>query len=116
MKKVYWPYLVPFLVFIVLTYAGSWFLKSFQLTNQSLENLRTGDIPEEILKDLQLLEGQKFTKKNEFLYAVERHIGKELTDQHKDSIVKQAEIPYGVYIFYPIKTLIVGIFLYYYRS
>lgn len=47
MKKVYWPYLIPFLVFLVLTYAGSW-------------------------------------------------------------------IPHGTYIFYPIKTLIVGIFLYYY--
>jgi len=24
MKKIYWPYIVPFLVFLVLTYAGSW--------------------------------------------------------------------------------------------
>jgi CAAX prenyl protease-like protein len=114
MKKLYWPYLVPFLVFLVLTYAGSWFLKSFHLTKKSLENLRTVDIPEEILKDLQLLEEQKFTKEREFLDAVEKQIGKELTDQYKDSIVKQAEIPYGIYLFYPIKTLLVGMFLYYY--
>jgi CAAX prenyl protease-like protein len=114
MKKAYWPYLVPFLVFLVLTYAGSWFFKTFQLTRQSLENLRTVDIPDEILKDLQILEGQQFTNESKFLDAVEKQIGKEFTEQYKDSIVKQAEIPYGTYIFYPIKTLIVGIFLYYY--
>lgn len=114
MKKTYWPYLVPFLAFLVLTYAGAWFFKSFQLTKHSLENLQTVDIPEEILKGLHLLEEQKFTKKSEFLDAVEKQIGKELTDQDKDAILKQAEISYGTYIFYPIKTLLVGFFLYFY--
>lgn len=49
MKKEYWPYLIPFIVFLVLTYAGSW-------------------------------------------------------------------IPHGTYLLYPVKTLIVGALLYYYRK
>ncbi len=49
MKSIYWPYVVPFIVFLVLTYAGSW-------------------------------------------------------------------LPHGTYILYPIKTLVVGALLYYYRK
>lgn len=115
MKK-YWPYLVPFLVFLVLTYAGSGVLVNFKLIDQALQSLRDNGIPDEIVNRLQLLEGQEFTKKQDFWQAVETQIGKDATTQYKKLITKHAEIPYGAYIFYPLKTLLVAALLYYYRK
>ena len=116
MNKQYWPYLVPFLVFLVLTYAGSGLLVNFKLTNQSLENLRNNGLSDEVVNRLRLLEEQEFAKKQDFWEAIEKQIGMEAAALHKKLITKQAEIPYGMYIFYPLKTLLVAALLYYYRK
>ncbi len=137
MKKDSWPYLVPFLAFLLLTYAGTWILFSFTLTGASFEELRNANvsggfferveqflsdsgqqkrIPGDVLENLSALKNQEFAKEGEFLIAVEQHIGKEHTATYKKLIVKHAKILHGMYLFYPLKTLIVAALLWYYRK
>ncbi len=63
-------------------------LTIFGLSRLSVGVLRKEDIPDSILEDLTSLENQKFHRKNEFLRAVEEHIGKEQTTQYKELILK----------------------------
>jgi hypothetical protein len=51
---------------------------SFKLTEEHLEKLRHGGIPDGVLEDLEILKGQNFTKDN-FWKAVEKQIGEEET-------------------------------------
>ncbi len=116
MKKSYLPYLIPFIAFLVLTYAGSYLFTSFKLSKSSLEKLRDERISDDILDRLTSLEEQEFAQEREFLSAVEQQIGEEHTSEYKKPIVKHARLSHGTYIFYPIKTLIVAVLLFYYRQ
>jgi hypothetical protein len=65
---------------------------NFKLTKQSLRNLRSEGLPDDILKDLELLAEQGFTKENKFLHAIEEQIGKDYAVRYEDLILKYASI------------------------
>ena len=64
---------------------------SFKLTKQSLKNLGTEGLPDDVLKQLESLDSQEITDKELFLGAVEKQIGKDQTAQYAERILKYAE-------------------------
>jgi hypothetical protein len=68
-----------------------YFLQSLnlKLTKDSMWQLRNGGL-EEIVEDLKPLKHQEFTKEDEFLEAVEHHIGKERTVKYHKQILEAA--------------------------
>ena len=70
---------------------------SFNLTEQSLENLRKEVPHDNIWGNLKALKDQKFKKQNEFLDAVEKKIGIDRTRNYKDLILKHGtKLRYGI--------------------
>lgn len=67
---------------------------SFALTKQTWENLRYRGIPDNTLESLKFLENQEITGESNFLKAVEKQIGSELTVQYKELILKHADKAY----------------------
>ncbi len=63
----------------------------FKITEQSLENLKTEGVPDDVLKKLQILKNQKVTGEEEFLGVLRGTIGDEQTDRFKSLILKHAE-------------------------
>lgn len=64
----------------------------FKLTEQSLEKLEDEGLPVKVLDDLEVLEGEEFTKEDEFLDALEEEIGEEQTAEYKDRILKHTTL------------------------
>jgi membrane-bound serine protease (ClpP class) len=64
---------------------------SIILTTQSLENLRDEGIPGNMLEKLQSLLDEEFTRKTEFLNAVEEQITQAQLERYQDLIWKHAE-------------------------
>lgn len=63
---------------------------SFEITDQTLAQWKTHDIPETILESLADLNHQEFARKHEFLAAVEDRIGAEQTALYTPSLVRYA--------------------------
>lgn len=61
--------------------------QSFKLTEQHLEDLGHGGLPDGVLENLKPLEGRKFTK-DDFWTAVEKQIGEGSTTEYKELILK----------------------------
>jgi len=64
--------------------------KTFQLTKDSMRELRREDLSEGILENLKLLKWQEFANKENFLKALEMQIGKEETARYQEQILKHA--------------------------
>lgn len=62
----------------------------FKLTKQSLNNLRSEGVPEDIVEALKPMKWREF-EKFEFLEAVEKHISREYTVKYQKQILKYAE-------------------------
>ena len=69
---------------------------SFKITEQSLENLKLEDVPDDVLERLQSLENQEFTEEEDFLNKLDETIGDEQTVKFKLSILKHAKIKPGM--------------------
>jgi hypothetical protein len=67
------------------------YISEFKLTEQGLKNLKKEGLPNNILKDLELLKNRKFPTESEFKEAVEKQIGIEQTIRYKDRILKRAK-------------------------
>lgn len=68
----------------------------FKFTKNSIKGLRNEGLPEKIIKELKLLKYYEFFTENEFLEAVEKHIGKKQIFRYKTLILKHAiEKPVG---------------------
>ena len=67
---------------------------SFKLSDSSFQQLQNDKIPDEVLEGLRQLKDREFAGKDELLAAVEKHIGKERTDQYAKLILKRA-LKYG---------------------
>jgi len=63
-----------------------------KITEQSLENMKSEGVPDDILDKLQSLKDQKFTGEKEFLDLLKGKIGDEQADGFKSLILKHAEI------------------------
>ncbi len=63
---------------------------SFGFTGQSLKDLKTRGIPDEILENLRVLKERGFSSEHDFLNAVEKLIGEGHTVKYKDLILKYA--------------------------
>jgi len=59
----------------------------FELTEQSLENMKGQAVPKEILVELEKLKNKKNKKEDIFLNDLEKAIGKEQTVRHKSTIL-----------------------------
>ena len=68
------------------------FNPAFKITEQSLENLKSEDVPDDILEKLQNLKDQEFTEE-EFLDILKITIGDEQTVRFKSLILKYTFIP-----------------------
>ena len=66
--------------------------KAFKITKQSLEKLKSEEVPDEALEDLRGLENQEFTSEEKFLDSLERAIGEQQTNKFKLLILKYARI------------------------
>lgn len=64
----------------------------FRLNSTALKQLEEGDLPADILADLQALKNTKFATEAEFLTAIKEQIGNAPNAQHLESIVKQARM------------------------
>lgn len=62
----------------------------FRLTEQSFDALRDENIPNNLLEKLKPLENEEVADEKEFLNAVQKQIGQELTDCYKILILKHA--------------------------
>ncbi len=65
--------------------------ESFRITQQSLEHLRSEDVPDDVLGKLKSLKNQEVTGKEKFLHKLKETIGEEQTDRFKSSILKHAD-------------------------
>jgi hypothetical protein len=63
----------------------------FKITEQSLENLKSEGVPDDVLEKLQSLKNQEFIGEENFLDKLEETIGDEQTVKFKSSILKHAE-------------------------
>jgi formylglycine-generating enzyme required for sulfatase activity len=63
---------------------------SFEITEQSLDNLRKEGLSSEILEKLEALKDKIFNKNDEFLNAVKQEIGEGKTVEHKEKFLKHA--------------------------
>lgn len=70
---------------------------SFILTRKSISKLRDENLPDEILRALQLLENQEIISINKFLFAIEKQIGKTQLIQYKN-VILQHTIKKNLYI------------------
>lgn len=68
---------------------------SIKLTPQSLKNLKNEGLPDDILEDLSLLIDEEFTRKTEFLNAVEKQIKQSQLGKYHAQIWKHAEKVFG---------------------
>jgi membrane-bound ClpP family serine protease len=68
---------------------------SITLTTQSLENLRNEGLSEDILEELTSLKDRDFTRRTEFLNAVEESIKQAQFGKHQDLIWEHAEKEFG---------------------
>ncbi len=64
----------------------------FEITKESLKNLRKMRIPDKISEDLEVLKNLTFSKKNKFLAAVEERIGKNQLAQYQELIFRYASV------------------------
>lgn len=62
----------------------------FKLTGQSLQNLKSEGVPDEVLKKLEELKDQKPEPKKKFLEILKKTIGEDHTDQFGSLILKHA--------------------------
>ncbi len=62
----------------------------YKFDKGALEKLKEQRLPLELLEQLEQLNGQKYGSETEFLTAVEAEIGKELTEQYSDLLIKYA--------------------------
>ncbi|MFQ5931864.1 MAG: hypothetical protein ACE5MM_05625, partial [Nitrospiraceae bacterium] len=62
----------------------------FKLTERSLDNLRQEGLPDEIVDKLEALKDREFNTEEEFLEAVRKEIGNDLTVSYRTQIVKHA--------------------------
>lgn len=67
----------------------------FGISDQTLENLRTKGVPENVLAGLRLLKDQKFATETEFLLAVTKQIGNDQIGTYKDLIWRYAYASIG---------------------
>jgi len=58
-------------------------LASFKITESSLENLKSEGLPEEILKKLESIKGERFIGEKDFLDIISETIGEQQTDTYK---------------------------------
>ena len=63
----------------------------FKFTKQSLEHLKSEDIPDDISEGLKSLENQEFTEEHTFLNAVKKCIGGAQTVAYKKLILEHAD-------------------------
>jgi len=74
-------------------------ISTFKLTERSLKILKKDlegkgveqEMADKMVEDLQPLVDQEFTEQDEFMNAVEEHIGQELLEEYKDLILKHAK-------------------------
>ncbi len=66
-------------------------IESFQITDQTLEQLRKKQVPEEVLTKLQLLQDQGLVKKRVFLKSVRKQIGKDAYIKYRVVIAEHAD-------------------------
>lgn len=64
---------------------------SFKLTEQSLEDLRNENVPDDVLDELKPFVNQRIKDEENFLDVIEEYIGKEQTINHKELILRYAE-------------------------
>lgn len=89
-KRIQAQYIVLYGALLV-KYALS--LECFMLTADSLQRLRTENVPDSVLNSLQSLENQKYCLKVTFLQAVEGLIGAQNTNAYKGRILEHAFYP-----------------------
>jgi len=65
---------------------------SFKITEQSLGNLKSEGVPDDVLEKLQSLKDQKITEEEKFLDILKRTIGDEQTVRFKSLIMKHADL------------------------
>lgn len=65
----------------------------YRLSYSSLKKLKDEGLPDATLDSLNSLKNKKFDRKYQFLDAVERQIGKELTVKYQTNILRYAETP-----------------------
>lgn len=70
----------------------------FLLSEQSFENLREENIPQDVLERLQSLETKEFYDKVIFLDALQQQIGEEYFDQYSTLILKYTSGKFDLYI------------------
>jgi len=66
-------------------------IESFQITDQTLEQLKKEQVPDSVLENLQVLKEQGLVKKRVFLKALRKQIGKEGYIKHRIVIVEHAD-------------------------
>ena len=64
--------------------------EGFKLDKSSLEKLKEHRLPVELLEQLESLNGKKYNSETEFLSALQSELGKELTEQYRDLLIKYA--------------------------
>ncbi len=57
------------------------------VTNEALTNYQKNNLPADIVKELATFRGKKYTNENFFLSTLEKRIGKEALDQHREMIL-----------------------------
>ena len=67
-------------------------LASFRLTDESLENLESEGLPDDIITQLKKIMYDVFRGKREFLEALKKVIGKEQTKRYKEMILEHVEV------------------------
>lgn len=65
-------------------------IESFNITEKCLENLRSEDIPEDVLKNLKIIKNGEFAEEGDFLNTLKSIIGDEQTTKYKSMIMKNA--------------------------
>jgi hypothetical protein len=66
--------------------------ENFLLVKDTMGQLRSEGVPEDLVDELKPLKHQTFESREEFLYAVERHIGKEAMLKYQEQIVERSRI------------------------
>lgn len=67
----------------------------FKLTNQSLRNLKSESIPEDILSNLEYLKNQVYTSEDMLVSVLEKTVGKVMTSQCKSLILEHTRAETG---------------------
>jgi ABC-type branched-subunit amino acid transport system permease subunit len=68
---------------------GGFFETRYRFTSEAFEQLRSNDVQEEVLEDLQVLQDQTIVGKEEFLEVIEGHIGAKHTAKYRRALLKQ---------------------------